>query len=490
MPVDRGICCHVGGDIVFDAAGNLILATGDDTNPFESDGYTPIDERAGRNPAFDAQRSSANTNDLRGKVLRITVGAAGGYTIPGRQPVRRPGPADPAGDLPDGAAQPVPDRVQPAHRRALRRRLLAGCVDTRTRCAARPGTASGWRSRTPGNFGWPYCATAELPYIDYDFATGESGEAFDCGAPVNESPHNTGATQLPPVTQPQVWYSYGPSAEFPALGTGGIGPMAGPAYRYDAKVASKKGSTAWPAYYDNVPLFYEWTRDYIKAFFGNGDTGSRTSRRRWTTTTRSTSSSGRTGRCTCSSTATGSSARTCRAPNWPASTSSAPRGNRAPSVTAVADTTEGPSPLTVHFSAVASRPGGHAAAVRVGLRRRRPDRLAPGQPGPHLRHRRRLPRDGHGHRPGRALELGLRRGDGRQPARGALHHARPTDQPFAFGDTVNFQVEVTDDQPIDCSRVRVTYILGHDEHGHPQTTASGCTRQHHHHRPDGTRSRQ
>ena len=21
------------------------------------------------------------------------------------------------------------------------------------------------------NFGWPYCATAELPYVDYDFAT-------------------------------------------------------------------------------------------------------------------------------------------------------------------------------------------------------------------------------------------------------------------------------------------------------------------------------
>jgi cytochrome c len=54
VPVDRGICCHVGGDIVFDAAGNLYLSTGDDTNPFQSDGYTPIDERSNRNPAFDA----------------------------------------------------------------------------------------------------------------------------------------------------------------------------------------------------------------------------------------------------------------------------------------------------------------------------------------------------------------------------------------------------------------------------------------------------
>jgi len=38
VPVDRGICCHVGGDIVFDESGNLLLSTGDDTNPFQSDG--------------------------------------------------------------------------------------------------------------------------------------------------------------------------------------------------------------------------------------------------------------------------------------------------------------------------------------------------------------------------------------------------------------------------------------------------------------------
>ncbi len=61
VPVDRGICCHVGGDIVFDAQGNLYLSTGDDTNPFSSGGYTPIDERPESNPAFDAQRTSDNT---------------------------------------------------------------------------------------------------------------------------------------------------------------------------------------------------------------------------------------------------------------------------------------------------------------------------------------------------------------------------------------------------------------------------------------------
>ena len=72
------------------------------------------------------------------------------------------------------------------------------------------------------------------------------------------------------MTQPDVWYTYAPSAEFPELGTGGIGPMAGPAYQFDAKATKGKNPTAWPAYYDGVPLFYEWTRDYIKAFFTAG----------------------------------------------------------------------------------------------------------------------------------------------------------------------------------------------------------------------------
>ncbi|MFB9359968.1 glycosyl hydrolase, partial [Amorphoplanes nipponensis] len=35
-------------------------------------------------------------------------------------------------------------------------------------------------------------------------------------------------------------------------------------------------------------------------------------------------------------------------------------------------------------------------------------------------------------------------------------------------------VTVVDDQPVDCSRVTVTYILGHAQHGHPLSTATGC----------------
>ena len=55
------------------------------------------------------------------------------------------------------------------------------------------------------------------------------------------------------------------------MGGDGIGPMAGPAYQYDSKSRSRFVS---PRYY-GVPLFYEWTRDYIKEFRLNRPNGTR-----------------------------------------------------------------------------------------------------------------------------------------------------------------------------------------------------------------------
>ncbi|WP_245966870.1 lectin [Sphaerisporangium album] len=50
-------------------------------------------------------------------------------------------------------------------------------------------------------------------------------------------------------------------------------------------------------------------------------------------------------------------------------------------------------------------------------------------------------------------------------------------QLFSFGDTVPFQVNVGDpeDGAIDCSKVTVTYYLGHDSHRHQITSKSGCS---------------
>ena len=61
--------------------------------------------------------------------------------------------------------------------------------------------------------------------------------------------------------------------------TGGIGPMAGPAYDYSARNRSR---VKWPEYYDGKPLFYEWTRDYVKEFSLTAGNDVRRDRRRRT----------------------------------------------------------------------------------------------------------------------------------------------------------------------------------------------------------------
>jgi cytochrome c len=47
-------------------------------------------------------------------------------------------------------------------------------------------------------------------------------------------------------------------------------------------------------------------------------------------------------------------------------------------------------------------------------------------------------------------------------------------EPFAFGQQVHYTVVVEDDAPVDCNKVQVNYILGHDQHGHPLSGSLGC----------------
>ena len=407
VPVDRGICCHVGGDIVFDGNGNLLLSTGDDTNPFQSDGFTPIDERPDRNPAFDAQRTAANTNDLRGKVLRIRPIAGGGYTIP-------------AGNLfADNDARTLPEIYSMGLRNPFRiefnRETQELYIADYSPDADAPNPLRGpagqgkWSVVTEAaNFGWPYCATAQLPYRDYDFATQQSGPAFNCASPVNQSPNNTGATNLPPVTQPDVWYSYTPSAEFPELDTGGIGPMAGPAYQFNAKAAKAKNSTAWPAYYDNVPLFYEWTRDYIRAFFTEGGDVTRIEDvvESFDLVHPIDMEFGPNGSLYVLNYGNGFFGKNLPGAELVRIDYLGPKGDRTPTVSVTADDVEGSAPLTVQFTSTVADPEGRAQ-VRVGLRVRRRRGFARSEPVPHVHRGGRVSRHPAGDRPGRSYRLGL-----------------------------------------------------------------------------------
>ena len=252
---------HMAGSLTFDKNGDLYLSTGDNTDPFEQDGYAPIDERPGR-AVFDAQRSAANTNDLRGKILRITPQDDGTYTVP-------------AGNL----FTPGTDRTRPEiYAMGLRNPFrittdpASGALmmadygpDARAADPARgpAGTVEFTRITAPGNFGWPYCTGHNTPFNDYDYATKTSHGTFDCAHPVNDSPNNTGLRDLPPAQPATVWYSYAQSAEFPELGTGGAAPMSGPVYQYDP---ANPNPAKFPEYFDGKWFTYELTRTWFKTF--------------------------------------------------------------------------------------------------------------------------------------------------------------------------------------------------------------------------------
>ncbi|MFC7220173.1 PQQ-dependent sugar dehydrogenase [Streptomyces polyrhachis] len=480
VPVDRGICCHVGGDIAFDSRGLLYLTTGDDTNPFQSGGYTPIDERAGRNPAFDAQRTSANTDDLRGKILRIRVRSDGSYAIP-------------EGNLfAPGTAKTRPEIYAMGLRNPFRMEINretdevyvadyspdAGSANP----LRGPAGQGKWTALTKAaNYGWPYCATDQLPYTDYDFATGASGQPFDCAAPVNESPHNTGLRELPPVAHPDVWYSYGPSAGFPGLGTGGIGPMAGPAYDHDPRIAGKEGSVAWPAAFDGLPIFHEWTRDYAK-LLGRDDSGAVTSITPLLPSLAAPTFDnpmdlefGPDGALYVLEYGDGYFSE-----NPDAKLSRidyiGPGGNHAPRVKVAADPASGPAPLAVGFSSAGtSDPDGDRLSYAWDFDGDGDTDSTKASPSYTYTadgtYRATLNvTDEHGRSAAQYAVVRV----GNQPP--AVDLVKPAaGQPFHFGDAVAFEVRVTDGEPVDCAAVRVTYIVGHDTHGHPQTTASGCT---------------
>ena len=260
IPVQREQCCHTGGSIAWDKAGNLYLSTGDNTNPHGSNGFSPSDERPGRS-AWDAQKSSANTNDLRGKIIRIKPLADGTYSIP-------------EGNLfPKGTPMTRPEIYTMGHRNPFRI-----SVDKKTGFVywgevgpdgSKPADDRGpaghdevGQARKAGNFGWPHFVGDNKAYNKFDFTANKSGEKWDVNAPSNTSPNNTGLKVLPPAQKAFIWYPYGESPEFPLVGSGGRNAMAGPVfYSEDFKTAAR----AFPKYYEGKLLIYEWMRGWIMA---------------------------------------------------------------------------------------------------------------------------------------------------------------------------------------------------------------------------------
>ncbi|MFD4033019.1 PQQ-dependent sugar dehydrogenase [Streptomyces sp. NPDC058637] len=467
VPASRGLCCHVGGDIDFDAQGNLYLSTGDDSNPFASDGYTPIDERSNRNPAYDAQRSSGNTNDLRGKVLRIKVNADGGYSVP-------------AGNLfAPGTAKTRPEIYAMGFRNPFRMTVdkPTGTVylgdygpDAGTASATRgpAGQVEFNRITKAGNYGWPYCTGANNAYVDHDFANSTSGSSFSCSAPRNTSPNNTGLTDLP-AAQP-AWVPYD-GGSVPEFGSGSESPMGGPVYRYDAGSTSR---VKFPESFDGDFFAGEFGRKWIKRIEQSGDgTVQSINAFPWQGTQVMDMAFGPDGALYVLDYGTGyfngdANSAVYRIENV--------SGGLSPLAEAKADRTSGQAPLAVRFSSAGtSDPDGdpltYAWKFGDGGTSTSADPThtytANGQYTAEL-----TVSDGTGLTATASVAVTV--GNTAPTVKLEL----PVDGRIIDpGDAVPFKVTVTDpeDGTIDCSKVKVTFIIGHDSHGHPQTSANGCS---------------
>ena len=270
VPVKRNECCHTAGSIAWDKEGNLYLSTGDDTNPFTSNGFAPIDNKPGR-AGWDARASSSNTNDLRGKILRIKPTPEGGYTIP--------------------PTNLYPEKIYHAKQEIYvmgNRNPYRISVDQRTGFlywgevgpdAGEVSAKYGPRghdevnqARAAGYFGWPLFVADNRAYNQRDFNKDSTWAKFDPRAPINNSPHNTGFAHLPPAQKAFIYYPYADSPEFGGvIGKGGRNAMAGPVYYSGDYSATSK--VKFPSYYDGKLFAYDWARDivYTVSMKENGD---------------------------------------------------------------------------------------------------------------------------------------------------------------------------------------------------------------------------
>jgi cytochrome c len=174
-----------------------------------------------------------NTNDLRGKILRIKVNEDGSYDIPDGNLYSRGTDSAKPEIYVQGTRNPY--RISVDQKTGY---LYWGEVGPDARADSMnvrgpKGYDEINQARQAGFFGWPFFVGDNYPYTSFDFDKGESGITFDPKKPVNISQNNTGLRELPPAQPAFIGILYDRSEEFPQVGTGGRNAMAGPVYYAD-----------------------------------------------------------------------------------------------------------------------------------------------------------------------------------------------------------------------------------------------------------------
>lgn len=266
-------CCHAGGGMAFDDAGNLYVGSGDSNSSGGSGGYSGNNwtQEFGGISFQDARRTSGSTNDLNGKILRIHPEDDGTYTVP-------EGNLFPAGEYPADKTRP---EIYVMGVRNISRLQIDPDTDWLTAAWVGPDATlpdpelgpAKYETATiitsAGNQGWPYCMGNGQPYRD---RSNEDASVlagwYDCDNLKNTSPRNTGLVDIPPARDNMIWYSPSgggpvfPEGEdgiptyvddeatytIPWLRGGGQAVMSGPTYR--TSQVDPKSDVAWPSYWE------------------------------------------------------------------------------------------------------------------------------------------------------------------------------------------------------------------------------------------------
>lgn len=307
VPAEWDHCCHYGGDLDYLPDGTITLTTGDDVPASSSSGYGPRDHRA---PWLNAELTSANPADRRGKILRLREdGTVPDGSVEGEVPNpflglegHNPYIDDSAGnvyvgDLTGTAPGDGWIAFDPyVYALGLKQPWRAAVMPNGDVYVSDVGPDAGSDDpeRGPRGFeelnrvpfgggthaGWPRCVGPNWAYTDVNWETLETGGELDCSAtaPVARPVGETAAT-VTGMTGAVMYYPSGACDgsqdaittydcnQWPIVGSGG--KTSEPTAFYPADV---EGPLALPERYRDRLLVLEWSRNFILTIPADPDT--------------------------------------------------------------------------------------------------------------------------------------------------------------------------------------------------------------------------